>query len=302
MVMKKIVNKLFYMKYCVLCIVFLCTINNVWGNQFTENYDSSVAGNAVNSNTITVIDTSTSILNTDSIERGYNIMLYLYRLQIDQMERMNFRDRRIIFILGLLIAILLFIIIRLTTRKALFSSFPYYRQKKGSQPGMVCLQMMHKYYYGKKISYKKLQRLVQTESDLNSMSVDDLAYIAEKIGFDVKVVKADLQQLNQEIQFPAILYMPNHMTVLYAHKNEYFHLADPYYGYLKLKLYYFATTWIDDDKNMKGIAIQLFPMKQAKRSTLRKLDPEKFSNLRSLDKRSWKNYTCVMDTSGQENA
>ncbi len=289
------------MKYCVLCIALLCAMNNIWGNQLTENTRLSAADNILNSDTITTIDTSTSMFNTDSIERGYNIMLYLYRLQMDQMERMNFRERRIIFILGFLIAVLLFVIIRLTSRKALFSSFPYYRQKKGFQPGMVCLQMMHKYYYGKKISYKKLQRFAPAESDLNSMSVDDLAYIAEKIGFDVKVVKADMQQLYQEIQFPVILYMPNHMTVLYAHKNEYFHLVDPYYGYLKLKMYYFATTWIDDDKNMKGIAIQLFPMKQAKRSALRKLNPDKFSNLHSLDKRSWKNYTCVMDLSKKEN-
>lgn len=290
------------MKYCVLFIAFICTINNIRGNQFNENTRSNAAGDIISGDTITAIDTSTSILNTDSIERGYNIMLYLYRLQLDQMEQMNFRSKRIIFILGLLIIVLLFIIIRLTSRKTLFSSFPYYRQKKGFQPGMVCLQMMYKYFYGKKISYKKLQRLAPAESDLNSMNVDDLAYIAEKAGFDVKVVKAELQQLNQEIQLPVILYMPNHMTVLYANKNEFFHLADPYYGYLKLKMYYFATSWIEDDKNMKGVAIQLYPMKQAKRSVLRKFSSGKFSNLRSIDKRSWKNYTCVMDLSGQENS
>ena len=84
------------------------------------------------------------------------------------------------------------------------------------------------------------------------------------------------------------------MTVLYAHKNEYFYLADPYYGYLKLKLYYFATTWIEDDKNMNGIAVQLYPLKQAKRSAMRKYSHDKFTDLKPVDKRSLKSYICEM--------
>lgn len=85
------------------------------------------------------------------------------------------------------------------------------------------------------------------------------------------------------------------MSVLYAIKNDLFYLSDPYYGHVKLNMFYFATSWFTDTKNLKGIAIQLYPLKNVRNAMNRKLDLEKFTRLKSWDRKNWKNYGCELD-------
>ena len=231
----------------------------------------------------------------DSLQKNYAVLLFHLRSENEQLELSLIRSRRIIAVLIIFLLILLLVFIVMIYRKTLFSSFPHFRQKKGYQPGIVCLQMMHKYYYRKRITYKGIVKNSPLERNQNLVTIEDLATISDSLGFDMKVVKTDLGGLYHELDLPLILYMPNHMSVIYSIKNDKFCLSDPYYGYVKLNPFYFAASWFVDDKNLKGIAIQLFPLRKVKNAVNRRLDLEKFSRLKSWDRKNWKSYGCELD-------
>ncbi len=132
------------------------------------------------------------------------------------------------------------------------------------------------------------------EQSPDFLSIEDLAAISDSFGFDIRVVKISLGELYQNPDLPLMLYLPNHMSVLFAIKNDMFYLSDPYYGYLKLNPFYFASSWFIDDKNMKGIAIQLYPLKNVKSSINRRLNLEKFTRLKSWSRQNWKNFGCKL--------
>ena len=230
------------------------------------------------------------------------MILFHLRSENEQLELSLIQSRRMIAVLIILLLILFLFFILLISRKTLFSSFPHFKQKRGYQPGIVCLQMMHKYYYRKRISYKSIIKNTPLDQNQNFLTIENLVAISDSLGFDMKVVKADLSELYNNLDLPLILYMPNHMSVIYVIKNDMFYLSDPYYGYLKLNPFYFAASWFVDDKNLKGIAIQLFPLKKVKNSVNRRLNLEKFSRLKAWDRKNWKNYGCEleMEKSGAE--
>lgn len=231
----------------------------------------------------------------DSLQRNYSIILYRLRLENERLQLSLIRSRRIITALFVILLILCLSVIILVSRKTLFGSFPHYRQKKGYQPGIVCLQMMHKYFYRKRISYRSIIKNSPLEQSPDYMSVEDLAVISDSLGFDVRVIKISLGELYRDPDLPLVLYMQNHMSVLYAIKNDVFYLSDPYYGYLKLHPFYFAASWFIDDKNMKGIAIQLYPLKNVRSSINRRLNLEKFTRLKSWNRQNWKNLGCKLN-------
>ncbi len=231
----------------------------------------------------------------DSLRKDYSILLFHLRSQNEQLELSLIKSRRIIAVLFVLLLLLLLGFIVLISKKSLFSSFPHFRQKKGYQPGIVCLQMMHKYYYRRRVTYRSIIKNASIDQNQNMLTIEDLAAIADSLGFDMKVVKADLSQLNKELDLPLILYMPNHMSVIYAIRNDIFYLSDPYYGNVKLNPFYFASSWFVDEKNLKGIAVQLFPLKKVKNTVNRRLNLEKFTRLKSWDRKNWKNYGCELE-------
>lgn len=286
------------MKYFVILCFFYFFVQNVIGNKILPEQDKS-AGDS-----LTAVDTASPDLSIDSIEnlyvkdslrKNYSVILYHLRSENEQLELSLIKSRRLIAILFVLLLIFCLIVIMIISRKTLFTSFPHFSQKKGYQPGIVCLQMIHKFYYRKKISYRSVIKNTPLEQNQNLLTIEDLASISDSLGFDMKVVKADLGDLYHELDLPLILYMPNHMSVLYVIKNDMFYLSDPYYGYLKLNPFYFAASWFVDDKNLKGIAIQLFPLKKVKHSVNRGLNLEKFSRLKSWDRKNWKNYGCELE-------
>ncbi len=265
-----------------------------------KNKDAIEVNNLNNSDTASsaaLTDSLKTDIQVDSLNRDYSIILFHLRSQNELYESSLIQSRRTIAVLTALLLVLVLIIILILSRKTLYKSFPHFRQKKNYQPGIVCLQMMYKYYYRKKITYNRIIKNSPLEKSPNELTIEDLAVIADNLGFDIKVVKADLGEIYKNLDLPLILYMPNHMAVLYGIKNNLFNLSDPYYGYLKLNLYYFATSWFVDQKNLKGIAIQLYPLKKVKTSINRRLNLEKFSKLKLMDRKSWKNYACELDIS-----
>ncbi|MBN2347626.1 MAG: hypothetical protein JXJ22_02245 [Bacteroidales bacterium] len=289
------------MKYLTLFIIVFFNLNNVSGIQSAnvKKKKSEVSIELPDSLIIAKLDSAMFIFKLDSMEREFQIMLYLFQLQENQVREKYEKSRSIIIILGVIVIILLFLSVKSASKKFVLTKFPYYRQKKGNQPGIICLQMMHKYYYGKKLSYKKLKKASPLEDKMDVMTLKDLAVTAGNLGFDVKVCKTDINNFSQELQIPVMVYLPNHMAVLYYYKDEFFYLADPYYGFLKLKLFYFATAWLTENNN-KGIAFQLYPLRKVKKSVRRKLDLEKFSKLTPLNEKYWENYSCEMNLSKPE--
>lgn len=286
------------MKYFVILSFLFCVIHHVIGNNKIQEQ------NVFPVDSLTIIDTTLQKVSgdslqvhylQDSLQKNYNILLFHLRSENERLELSLIQSRRIIAVLFVLILICCLVFITLISKRTLFRSFTHFRQKKGYQPGIVCLQMMHKYYYKKRITYKSIVKNTPLDQNQNILTIDDLAAISDSLGFDMKVVKTDLSVLYNELDLPLILYMPNHMSVIYAIKNDMFYLSDPYYGYLKLNPFYFAASWFVDDKNLKGIAIQLFPLKKVKNVVNRRLNLEKFSRLKSWDRKNWKNYGCELD-------
>ena len=291
------------MKYFVILCFFFCVIHNVIGNiRIPEQNVSPDDSLAIADTTSPEVsgDSLQALYLKDSLQKNYSVLLFHLRSENEQLELSLIQSRRIIAILFVLLLVLCLVFIIMISKKTLFISFPHFRQKKGYQPGIVCLQMIHKYYYRKKISYKSVIKNSPLEQNQNLLTIEDLAAISDSLGFDIRVVKTDLSELYNELDLPLILYMPNHMSVIYAIKNDMFYLSDPYYGYLKLNPFYFAASWFVDDKNLKGLAIQLFPLKKVKNAVNRRLNLEKFSRLKSWDRKNWKNYGCEleMDESG----
>ena len=285
------------MKHFVIICLFLFVILYVNGNYNNPVQNISSGDSLIIPDTASLNASSDSLpaLNgKDSLQRTYSIILYHLRSENEQLENTLVKSRRIIAVLFVLLLILCLVINRLISKKTLFSSFPHFRQKKGYQPGIVCLQMMHKHFYRKRISYKSIIRNSPLEQNPNSLTIENIAVLSDSIGFDMKVVKADLGELYNELDVPLMLYMPNHMSVLYAIKNDMFYLSDPFYGYVKLNPFYFAASWFVDDKNLKGIAIQLYPLKKVKNVISNKLNLEKFSRLKSWDRKNWKSYGCEL--------
>ncbi len=231
----------------------------------------------------------------DNASRNLFMIMSQLRTQNEQLEAAIIRSGRTTAFLIVILIILLLIILRLISKRKLFASFPNYRQKKGFQPGILCLQMMNKYFYGKRSSYRKFLKLSNTESSAKSYNLEDIANTARQSGFDIKILKADLGEIYRNIKLPAMIYLPNHMAVLYAIKNDCFYLSDPYHGHIRLRTYYFASSWFVDHRNLRGIIIQLYPLKTPRKSLSGKLDLEKFKKLKPMERKSWKEYTCELE-------
>lgn len=286
------------MKFYLILFFFLTIFSKVSSNTETAEQGLTANDSIISADTALFEFSADSVRNRfekDSLLKAYSVILYSLRSQNEQLEVSLIRAGRIIATLLILIIGCFLLFAVYISRKKLFRNFPYYRQKKGYQPGIVCLQIMYKYFYGKRISYKNIIKNSPFEQSPNYLSIDDLAITADSNGFDMKVLKADLRQLFRDLELPLILYMPNHMSVLYAIKNDLFYLSDPYYGHVKLNMFYFATSWFTDTKNLKGIAIQLYPLKNVRNAMNRKLDLEKFTRLKSWDRKNWKNYGCELD-------
>ncbi len=291
------------MKYfiflCLLLSFFITAQGSATGKITKDAINVNSLNNSDTVSTAALTDSLSADSQVDSLNRDFSIILFHLRSQNELFESSLIQSRRTIAVLTVLLLVLVLIIILIVSKKTLYKSFPHFRQKKNYQPGIVCLQMMYKYYYRKKITYNRIIKNSPLEKSPNELTIEDLAVIADNLGFDIKVVKADLGEIYKDFELPVILYMPNHMAVLYGIKNNLFYLSDPYYGYLKLNLFYFATSWFTDQKNLKGIAIQLYPLKKVKTSINRRLNLEKFSRLKLLDKKSWKNYGCELDLTGE---
>lgn len=118
-------------------------------------------------------------------------------------------------------------------------------------------------YYGNKFSLYKLRELCQIGKD--GVSMLGIIHAAQKVGFKVKSLRLDLNQLVYNFDSPCILYWnKNHFLVLESisivNNRRIFNIADPAHGKVTLGEKEFIQSWLKDEE--KGIALLLEPTEQ----------------------------------------
>jgi len=278
------------MKYLFLTIFFILFANLSIPNNKTT-YDTLDINNQ--HKTSSAADTSRTEANTVSVKESFASILYQLQILITEQEYIIKIYRKTI--IGLIIAvIILAVILFLNLKKQFyFHRFPYYRQKKGYHPGLVCLQMISA-YFGKRISYKKIKKASKLKGVQNVFSVGDLINTAENIGIQIKVVKTDINRLLSGICLPVILYLPNHMVIVHKITNEFVFVADPFYGFIKLKIFYFLSIWYSASIDQNGIAFLVKPYANFKGRARRiqKALTADYSAIKQLDKKERDTILC----------
>lgn len=271
----------------ILCLLISSPVfpNNKTVKDTANNYEQVKASS--------IYDSSGFQTDTLSLKESFtSILFHLQSLVIEQ-EYVIKSYRKVIIGLVVIACGLLISLIIIIKKRYYFHSFPFYRQKKGYQSGLVCLQMISR-YYGKRISYKRIRKSSKIKGTLKILSVNDLKNVAENMGFHIKVIKTDINQLISELFVPLILYLPNHMVILHKITNEFVHIADPFYGFLKLKIYYFLSTWYSAGKNQSGIALMIRPSEgfKGRTSRINKANLPDNSEIKQLEKTYWTGIKC----------
>ena len=278
------------LKHLFLLILYLLYSNSTFPNN-KNNSDTIIINDQ--QKVISVNDSLESETDTLSIKESFASILYQLQFLISEQEYIIKTYRKVIIGLLIVVSFLIIALIINIKKQLYFPHFPFHRQKKGYHSGLVCLQMISK-YFGKRISYKRIKKVSKMSGTLNALSVNDIIVTGENIGFQIKVIKTDINQLISGLHLPVILYLPNHMVILYKITNEFVFIADPFYGFLKLKIYYFLSTLYAGNKNKSGIALLIKPSVDLKGRSKRiqKTLSVDHSEIKPLEKRYWKEIIC----------
>lgn len=141
-------------------------------------------------------------------------------------------------------------------------SFRFYQQLESNDCGPTCVKMVA-YSHGKNASLNYIKSFC--EYTKTGTSVKDLIYCLNKIGMAAVAVNTSFEKL-KSAPLPAILYWENkHFVVLYkvrqTAKNNYFYIADPNFGKIRIEQETFIDKW---QNNGQGIAILAEPSDDVK--------------------------------------
>ena len=104
-------------------------------------------------------------------------------------------------------------------------AFTYYQQFEEMDCGAACLRMVAR-AHGQEYGLEELRE--RTRLSREGVSLLGISEGAESIGLQTLALPVSLQQLEEEIPLPCILpWNGEHFVVLYAIKNDTFHVADP---------------------------------------------------------------------------
>ena len=132
--------------------------------------------------------------------------------------------------------------------------FTYIKQQDLKDCGPACLAMISR-YYGFTISISKIREVAGT--DLEGTNIKGLIEAGEKLGFEVKAVKATEPQPLKEITLPAIAHVVVnggllHYVVIHKVKDNKIYIADPEKGLVTYLIEEFCQMWT-------GILVLLTP-------------------------------------------
>jgi len=137
--------------------------------------------------------------------------------------------------------------------------FPITHQHDSMQCGIVCLQMICK-YFGREYSLDFLSKVCSVTTQ--GVSMLGLNGVAEMLGFRTHCARGTVSELKADI-LPCILYWnPNHFVVLYKIKEgRKFYIADPGKGLVTYHLEEFLQHWASTSSKgeAKGICMFLEP-------------------------------------------
>ncbi len=111
-----------------------------------KNYKSDTGIIYDQQNPMSVIDSAGHETDTISIKESFTNILYQLQSLISEQEFIIKTYRKVI--IGLLIAVSFLVIALIINikKQIYFPHFPFHRQKKGYHSGLVCLQMISRYF------------------------------------------------------------------------------------------------------------------------------------------------------------
>ena len=136
--------------------------------------------------------------------------------------------------------------------------FPFYYQSYAGDCGPTCLKMIAE-YYGKVFhphQMKNFSKIYRRGTSLFTLTI-----AAGKIGLDSAGQKVNLDDL-KAIELPLILHWDlHHFVVLFEILNDFYYVADPAKGVLKLKESEFMGHWQSKDTSgiNDGVILLLLP-------------------------------------------
>lgn len=123
--------------------------------------------------------------------------------------------------------------------------FTFIKQQDLKDCGPACLAMISS-YYGFTMSISKIRNIAGT--DLSGTNIRGLLEAGEKLGFEVKAVKATKIENLKEIPLPAIAHVVVnggllHYVVIHKIKDNKIYIADPEKGLITYLLEEFCQMW-----------------------------------------------------------
>ena len=153
----------------------------------------------------------------------------------------------------------------------IFNSFPHEFQMDAKDCGPACLKIIAK-YYGKYYSLQYLRDLCGLTKV--GVSLLDISYVAQSIGFRTICVKATIQDLRDKISFPCIVHWDNsHFIVIYKIVKDRVYVSDPAKGLLTYSTEEFYKKWYKEEE-ANGVLMALEPMAN-------------FDEIKPLEKQQW---------------
>ncbi len=128
----------------------------------------------------------------------------------------------------------------------------FVKQHDSMQCGVACLLMIIR-FLGKKLSFSDIDSIcVPTTEGISLKGISDAA---KSLGLNTIAGRLSILDLKQ-CQLPCILHWnQNHFVVLYKISKDYFYIADPAKGMIKLSLKEFEKHWLGYEGCTKGIGL-----------------------------------------------
>ena len=135
-------------------------------------------------------------------------------------------------------------------------NFPIYRQLDQMDCGPTCLKIITE-YYGKNFNLNFLREISTQQK--GGVSFECLSKALEKIGIDSVGIKANFQELIDDIPLPAIAHCENsHFLVVYKTDKRNVFVSDPAIGRIKYTHNEFQVRWSGANGN-EGVLLLVQP-------------------------------------------
>lgn len=200
-----------------------------------------------------------SLVQSDSliqVLKEYKIFYYHTTALIEYQEMMLQKYQYIIYSLsGLLFILLVYLFLRFYSRRFVHN-FKLFKCKKSEMVPAACMKMILKHWNIR--SSMKLLHQQYIVQDNNEIDLEEILKIAAAHHLNSFTLKLDLRTLF-EIQIPVLVCYDNHMAIVYKFRNEKIHIADPFYGYIKMDPYYFVNSWYTNKNKERGVGVAFLP-------------------------------------------